>query len=152
MLCLLITAIICTYGNNNTFIKTSHSFAAKVMKIFCIKTNYATLFHVQSSEISAMNGIRFLSAVFVIWAHVYMFTNIAGLSNSLDMDKDAGTLTGIFLHHMDLLVDTFFAFSGLLLVNSLLSAKPGKSQNLVKMLCKRYFRSVCCLNNTSYWR
>uniref|UniRef100_A0A2A4JXW1 Uncharacterized protein n=1 Tax=Heliothis virescens TaxID=7102 RepID=A0A2A4JXW1_HELVI len=111
-----------------------------ITKSFCLKKNSEDLMKENKDEISVMNGMRFLTAVTVVSVHNLFYTVMVGMANGRDYDKILEGVGGIFLH-IDIIVDTFFAMSGLLHIKGLM-ANIKKPQNLFSVLWKRYVRLI----------
>uniref|UniRef100_A0A2H1W868 SFRICE_014000 n=1 Tax=Spodoptera frugiperda TaxID=7108 RepID=A0A2H1W868_SPOFR len=108
-----------------------------ITKSFCMVKNREDLLKDNKDEIRVMNGIKFLTAVTVISVHVLFYMALSGISNAQDYDKAIEGKGGLFLH-IDIIVDTFFAISGLLHIKGLM----GRRQNLLSVLLKRYIRLI----------
>ncbi|KAJ8708479.1 hypothetical protein PYW07_010604 [Mythimna separata] len=111
-----------------------------ITKSFCIIRNRQDLVK-DKEDIRVMNGMRFLTAASIIILHEIFYSMLAGIINSLDLDKDAEGVGGLFLLHIDVIVDTFFVMSGLLHIKGLLN-NIDKQQNLFSILWKRYVRLI----------
>ncbi|KAJ8708838.1 hypothetical protein PYW08_010220 [Mythimna loreyi] len=118
----------------------SDSLETVITKSFCIIKNHQDLVKDNKEEIRVMNGMRFLTAAFVVMLHESLYMTLAGLINSRDYDKVLEGPTGM-LFHLDVVVDTFFAMSGLLHIKGLLS-NINRQQNLFSVLWKRYVRLI----------
>ncbi|XP_022837197.1 nose resistant to fluoxetine protein 6-like [Spodoptera litura] len=117
--------------------QSSNSLITIITKSFCMYKNREDLIKDNKDEIRVMNGIKFLNAVTVISVHVLFYMALSGISNSRDYDLAIEGMGGLFLH-IDIIVDTFFAISGLLHIKGLL----GRRQNLLSVLLKRYIRLI----------
>ncbi|KAF9822496.1 hypothetical protein SFRURICE_006579 [Spodoptera frugiperda] len=113
--------------------QSSNSLVSIITKSFCMVKNREDLLKDNKDEIRVMNGIKFLTAVTVISVHVLFYMALSGISNAQDYDKAIEGKGGLFLH-IDIIVDTFFAISGLLHIKGLM----GRRQNLLSVLLKRY--------------
>ncbi|XP_030026345.2 nose resistant to fluoxetine protein 6 [Manduca sexta] len=129
------------------YVPTSY-WASEVRKAFDMKRNWMKLFVVSSRELKSVHGIRCFSSAIIICSHYIYYSNLTPISNALHMEKDLNSFVGMFVFHIDLIVDTFFALSGMLLINGLMS---GKRTNLVEGLVKRYIRIVAPLAVMVYY-
>lgn len=134
LISITILSTIIVNNNNKT---VTNSILTKIASSFDIKKNFDALFDVHKEEILVLNGMRFITAVAVIFVHVSIFPYFNGILNSLDIDRFLVSSAGYISYHVDLIVDTFFTISGLLLSISLLS---GSKKNLYMMPLKRYIR------------
>uniref|UniRef100_A0A2A4JY64 Uncharacterized protein n=1 Tax=Heliothis virescens TaxID=7102 RepID=A0A2A4JY64_HELVI len=144
----IITAVVSTFYRMQTpsdehtleCLDDDHSLQTLITESFDIRRNYADLVKENKHEIRMMNGIRFIVATAVIAIHELFYTLILGIVNTRDFNTAIEGPTGLLLH-ADVVVDTFFAMSGLLYIKGLL-ANSYKNQNLFKVLWKRYVRLI----------
>ncbi|KAJ8708830.1 hypothetical protein PYW08_010212 [Mythimna loreyi] len=118
----------------------SDSLETVITKSFCITKNRQDLVKENKDEIKVMNGMRFLTAVSIVMVHEGFYSNMAGMINPRDYEKMLEGVGGCFLH-LDVVVDTFFAMSGLLHIKGLLN-NINRQQNLFSVLWKRYVRLI----------
>ncbi|CAB3225741.1 unnamed protein product [Arctia plantaginis] len=136
---LSIVAVGCTYYRTRMKSQTipNDSTVGKILESFCMNRNTTELTKTHKDEIIAVNGIRSLTSACMVWLHVLYLYFISGCANSGDFDER------IFLFdkfvNMNLLVDTFFAMSGMLQIKGLLGRKQ---INVLLILWKRYVRLI----------
>ncbi|PZC83210.1 hypothetical protein B5X24_HaOG208301 [Helicoverpa armigera] len=117
-----------------------HCLQTIITESFDIRRNYADLVKENKHEIRILNGIRFIVATAVIAIHELFYALMLGFVNTRDFNMVIEGPTGLLLH-ADVVVDTFFAMSGLLYIKGLL-ANSYKNQNLFVVLWKRYVRLI----------
>ncbi|CAH0598184.1 unnamed protein product [Chrysodeixis includens] len=111
-----------------------------VAKSFCLVKNCQDLVKVNKQEIKVINGMRFITAMSIVLIHEIFYLMLSGMSNVLTYEKILDGPIGVLLH-LDILVDTFLAMSGLLHIKGLL-AYPERQKNLFLVLWKRYLRLI----------
>ncbi|KAJ0171668.1 hypothetical protein K1T71_012431 [Dendrolimus kikuchii] len=118
----------------------SSSAVGKIAECFDVQRNWNSLFAVYPDDMPFLNGIRTLTAYNVVVIHISLAAIAANSVNSLDIDETIfNSSFGYFSLHMDLVVDTFFVLSSLLLTKNLLGIN-GKGIFLNPI--KRYIRLI----------
>ncbi|XP_046748057.1 nose resistant to fluoxetine protein 6-like [Diprion similis] len=116
-----------------------------VLTSFSFYTNGKALLNTKrnSDSIGCLDGLRFLSMCWIIYGHTYYFTIIGvqlDLSHVQTMHEDWSTL---LLLNGNIVTDTFFLLSGLLLAYRKYSQKQrnrGSTLNLFELYVRRYVR------------
>ncbi|XP_061728172.1 nose resistant to fluoxetine protein 6-like isoform X2 [Cydia pomonella] len=132
---------------------SSNSFVNHVAKSFCLRRNWNTVLKSDKDELPCLHGIRFLTAIIVAFVHCLAIAHGTSVSNGIDFDRMATDKPAMALvtTHFDLLVDTFFSFSGLLMGKSLATLDITKPYSLLKNIIKRYIRLVVLLAVTMFY-
>ncbi|XP_018568699.1 O-acyltransferase like protein [Anoplophora glabripennis] len=114
-----------------------------IILAFSVYSNGEKLFRVNknSTELTCLNGIRFLSITWVLIGHVYTMYLAAPVVNFIDILEWIVTLRSLTITNGTLSVDTFFFLSGLLVVYSFIKAmNNGVKFNIFKFYLHRYLR------------
>ncbi|CAG5052475.1 unnamed protein product [Parnassius apollo] len=136
----VLTLIACAFTYFTTKNRESNRMVMKVVSAFDLNGNAAELLSTSKDEIKVMHGIRFFTACIVVFLHVMFINIMVRAGNSLDMNDDLKLYTG-FLLHANVVVDTYFMMSGLLLMRSF-KPEAERSISLFKVMLKRYFRLI----------
>ncbi|CAH2057855.1 unnamed protein product, partial [Iphiclides podalirius] len=139
-LILIVIATTCTYVTKKYDTSKSERIVMKIVRAFDLKSNSTDLMSTKKDDIKVMHGIRFLSTFFVVILHVIFINILTSVGNTLDMHDDVKRYIS-FMSHSNVVVDTYFMMSGLLLMKSF---KPETGRNISpsKVLLKRYFRLI----------
>ncbi|XP_063391255.1 nose resistant to fluoxetine protein 6-like [Cydia fagiglandana] len=132
---------------------SSNSFANHVAKSFCLRRNWNTVFKSDKDELPCLHGIRFLTAIIVAYVHYLAISHGTSVSNGLDFERMATDKPALaFLTtHFEVLVDTFFVLSALLVGKSLATLDITKPYSLLINILKRYIRLVVLLAVTVFY-
>ncbi|XP_073960765.1 nose resistant to fluoxetine protein 6-like [Choristoneura fumiferana] len=121
-------------ANANTFVN-------HVAKSFCLRRNWDTVFKDDKDALTSMHGIRFLTAIIIIYIHTVAFVNGTSVTNALDFENIGQKFYSAFpVVHFDVFVDTFFAMAALLLGKSIATLDVSKPSVILKQIAKRYIR------------
>ncbi|KAJ0171669.1 hypothetical protein K1T71_012432 [Dendrolimus kikuchii] len=120
--------------------KKSSSAVGEIAECFDVQHNWNLLYTVHPDDMPFLNGIRILTAYIVILMHISMLLTVVNSVNGLDIDETIyNSSFGYIPLHIDLVVDTFFVLSSLLLTKNLL-AMNGNGIYLNPI--KRYIRLI----------
>ncbi|XP_045776608.1 nose resistant to fluoxetine protein 6-like [Maniola jurtina] len=140
--CLVVTALVCTFLNNEYKKKQSNENSIKhqLIKAFDLQYNASKLLERTDQGTDVVYGIKFLSMCIIVSGHQYGIFNGGPVSNGFKVDEDALSVAGLFVLHEDIVVDSFFMLSGFLTATAL--AKATRIPNLFVLFFKRYIRLV----------
>ncbi|KAJ0171670.1 hypothetical protein K1T71_012433 [Dendrolimus kikuchii] len=120
--------------------KKKSSAVSEIAECFDVQHNWNLLFAVYPNDMPLLSGIKILSAYTIIFVHTMLPVVVLNSVNSLDIDELIfNSPLGYIALHLDLVVDTFFILSSLVLTKSLL-AMNGKGIYLNPI--KRYIRLI----------
>ncbi|XP_063369720.1 nose resistant to fluoxetine protein 6-like isoform X2 [Cydia amplana] len=145
---LLVIAVASTYYvSEYPAAGSSNSFVNHVAKSFCLRRNWNTVFKSDKDELPCLHGIRFLTAIIIAYVHYIAMSQGTSVNNGIDFDRMAtdNPAMAVLTTHFDVLVDTFFSLSGLLVGKSLVTLDITKPHSLMKNIIKRYIRLVVLL-------
>ncbi|CAH1123659.1 unnamed protein product [Ceutorhynchus assimilis] len=114
-----------------------------LFKSFSVYTNGQKLFNKSKSgsDLACLNGIRFLSMMWVIVGHTLSVSITGPVINSLDVIEYLDTTRSMIFANAVHSVDTFLTITGLLVVYSYMKSREmGVSFNLPKFYLHRYLR------------
>ncbi|XP_030757502.1 nose resistant to fluoxetine protein 6-like isoform X1 [Sitophilus oryzae] len=113
-----------------------------ILASFSVYSNGKSLFHIaKKTELSCLNGIRFLSMMWVVQGHVASMAIVSPLDNLYDIFEYLQQTRSLFYVSGTLSVDSFFFLSGFLLVYVFMkSMKAGTKFNIIYFYVHRYLR------------
>ncbi|XP_030757478.1 nose resistant to fluoxetine protein 6-like [Sitophilus oryzae] len=113
-----------------------------ILASFSVYTNGKKLFHAtEKTDLSCLNGIRFLSIMWVVLGHMMSLTASSALDNVYDLYEFVQGTRSLFYVNGTLSVDSFFFLSGFLLVFVFMKAmKSGTKFNIIYFYVHRYIR------------
>ncbi|KAG7298020.1 hypothetical protein JYU34_018781 [Plutella xylostella] len=134
---LMMVSLVCTW-HSVTRGHDPDSYKSYIIRAFCMVTNSKSLLRRSEDGLRVLYGVRFLSIMLVVLGHQILYSNISPISNGWTADKEVDSALAFLFIHDDLVVDTFFWMSGLLIMRTFLYFK--RLPNVFAVIIKRYIR------------
>ncbi|CAH0728409.1 unnamed protein product, partial [Brenthis ino] len=132
--------LICTIIRHQTENCDKNKLGNRIIAAFDMKVNAKNLLKVSDESLDVLYGIKFLTMCIIVSAHQFGIFNGGPVSNGFKVDEETTTIAGMIMLHEDVVVDSYFALSGLLTAMFLIKTK--RLPNIFLLFLRRYVRLI----------